>query len=186
MCLNTKKYTTTLSEELEMKRAAPPTDRKTPLKRQNATLDSEKVRKVLNFEEVSTEEEPAYYYPWSTRSLTETEMNLLIKAGWGDYLEPTSEDMKLAVLQSNTAKNTGRDFLTIGHPNLDKFGFATFLDKIAKKPSTWETKIKKEKKTETTPPPQVDESLKRIENEIQLLRQTVQELNAIIHSKWVE
>jgi hypothetical protein len=163
-----------------MKRAAPPSERKTPLKRQNATVDAEKVKKVLNFEDAPTEEETTYYYAWTTRELTESERNLLAKAGWGDYLEPTNDDMKLAVLTSSTAKNTGRDFLTIGHPNLDKYGFATFLDKIAKKPATWETKTKIKKETKTESTPAVDESIRRMENEIKVLRQTVQDLIDLI------
>jgi hypothetical protein len=165
-----------------MKRAAPPSAQKTPLKRQNASVNEFTVKKVLNFDDTPTQEDPdtdtsSGYYAWSTRSLNDNEIQRLTKAGWGDYLEPTEDDMKLAVLLSNTEKNEGREFLTIGHPRLDKFGFATFLDKIVKKPGNWEKKVKtpsKDSKKEESP--KTIDILQQMQREMVLLRQAIQDL----------
>lgn len=145
---------------LSQKRSAlRPLEKKTPLKRQNIS-----VRFAPSETLVTTVEEPEdlpstpimddpedeqmvgedpVYFNWTQRVLTPKELQQLRSAGWGNYLEPKEENMRLAVLMTKNGKNSGRYFLNIGHPDLE-IGFATFLDDIKKKPHWWENaKLKK-------------------------------------------
>ena len=115
-----------------------PATTQSPLKRQNATLSTQSMN-----EEISTQEDTSIsmdegtYFKWSVRALTPDEILNLKQCGWGEYLCPREENMRISVGLCRQGANEGRYFLSIGHPNLNQFGFATFLDGEMSERTDW-------------------------------------------------
>lgn len=149
---------TTSTRTNALKRPAPSSLQKTPVKRQNATVSFIEdpipiVPDVITdtcatppMDEIfgedanigGDENEDPVYFRWTQRVLTKNEITSLKAMGWGNYLTPSKPEMRLAVLMTKHGKNAGRHFLNIGHPDLE-IGFATFLDEIKKKPYWWDS-----------------------------------------------
>lgn len=143
-----------------------------PLKRQNATITAQSVdMEVSTQEDTTLSMDENVYFHWSVRALSADEILNLKAFGWGDYLYPKEENMRLSVGLCKQGANEGRYFLSIGHPNLKRFGFATFLDdQMAEKVEWWG-----KAKSGTGP------TIQSLQLDIQILQNEIQELKSCIY-----